>query len=308
MAMKQMQKARIVMTKQGKNVLQEKRILGELDHPFLLRLIATLQDKNSLYLITEFLQGGDIFGKLCDCAGIFSVATTKYYTACVIEAFSYIHQRNIIYRDLKPENLVLTDKGTLKIVDFGMAKRVEHITFTVCGTPEYMAPEIIHGKGHNRGVDYWALGILVYEMVVGHTPFADPSGSHLKIYKKIDKHCQKATSRSSGRNRNGVPFPAWLNEEGDIIDIVLKFLIPKPTMRLGVFKGGAENVRKHAWFKKPKFDWAALRQGELKPPIVPQVDDPWDASHFDEFDADVDEIIPYESKGIPLEKSWEIEF
>ena len=156
-------------------------------------------------------------------------------------------------------------------------------------------------------MDYWALGILVYEMVVGHTPFADPSGSHLKIYKKIDKHCQKATSRSSSR-RNGVPFPAWLDEEREIIDIVLKFLIPKPTMRFGVVKGGAENVRKHAWFKKTKFDWKALRDGDLKPPIVPQVDDEWDASHFDEFDADVDEIIPYESKGIPLEKSWEIEF
>ena len=92
-----------------------------------------------------------------------------------------------------------------------------------------------------------------------YTPFADPSGSHLKIYKKIDKHCQKATSRSSSR-RNSVPFPAWLDEEKEIIDIVLKFLIPKPTMRLGVVKGGAENVRKHAWFKKTKFDWKALRQ------------------------------------------------
>lgn len=309
MAMKQMQKSRIVQTKQCKNVIQEKRIMEELDHPFLLRLLATGHDDDCVYLITEFLQGGDIFAKLCDCDGIFSIATTRYYTACVVEAFGYMHGKNIIYRDLKPENLVLTDKGVLKIVDFGMAKHVPHMTFTVCGTPEYMAPEIIHGKGHNKGVDYWALGILVFEMIIGHTPFADPSNNHIQIYKKINRHCNQALSRSRSK-RATVEFPNWIAKEPHAVDIVLKFLIPKPTMRLGCVKGGTQNIRRHPWFKSAKFDWSSLLSGEMNPPIVPQVDDKWDACHFDEWPSNTAAIVKYEPSEAmaAYERIWKEEF
>lgn len=306
MAMKQMQKARIVMTKQCKNVIQEKRIMHELNHPFLLKLIATVRDQHCLYLITEFLQGGDIFAKLCDCDGIFSVATTRYYIACVTEAFHYIHDLKIVYRDLKPENLVLTEKGVLKVVDFGMAKHVAHITFTVCGTPEYMAPEIIHGKGHNKAVDYWALGILVYEMIIGHTPFADASNNHLKIYKKIDKHC--SYSARNGRKKSTIEFPKWIQKEPYVVDIVLKFLIAKPIMRLGCLKGGAEVIRRHQWFKSARFNWKHLLNGQMKPPIIPKVSDKWDACHFDEWGPDSKDITPYVNQGQAYEKLWEDEF
>lgn len=310
MAMKQMQKARIVMTKQSKNVIQEKRIMQEMDHPFLLKLIAVCNDANCLYLITEFLQGGDIFAKLCDCDGIFSVETTKYYIACVTEAFDYIHNLMLIYRDLKPENLVLTEQGVLKVVDFGMAKRVPHITFTVCGTPEYMAPEIIHGKGHNKAVDYWALGILVYEMIIGHTPFADPSNNHLKIYKKIDRHCKYNSGghHSSKGKKTTIEFPQWMKSEPDVVNITHNFLMPKPTMRLGCSKGGCDLIRQHPWFKKTTFNWEALRKGKLKPPIVPKVSDKFDAVYFDEWGPDTKDILPYEPTSAEYEKLWDAEF
>jgi len=209
----------------------------------------------------------------------------------------------------KPENLVLTDKGVLKIVDFGMAKRVPHITFTVCGTPEYMAPEIVHGKGHNKAVDYWALGILMYEMVIGHTPFADPSNNHLKIYKKIDKHCKQYTAGGRAeKKKSTIEFPKWIAKEPHVVDIVHRFLSPKPIMRLGCIKGGANTIRQHLWFKSVRFNWKRLQEGVMKPPIIPKVADEWDACHFDEWGPDMKAITPYVRKGTHFEKLWEDEF
>lgn len=187
-ALKKMQKARIVKTGQQRNVVNEKRVLSTCRHPYILKLVASFKDKNCLYMLLEFLQGGDIFGHLYKQGGRFNVPQSQYYSATVLLVLEYLHNKDIAYRDLKPENLVLDSRGYLKVVDFGFAKTVKDRTYTLCGTPEYLAPELVQGKGHNRAVDYWALGILLYEMLSGYSPFADEErNDQLTIYKNIIK-------------------------------------------------------------------------------------------------------------------------
>ena len=118
-------------------------------------------------MLCEFLQGGDLFSHIVNKGGILSHDATRFYVGGVTLVFQYLHERSVVYRDLKPENLVLDEDGFAKVVDFGFAKRCER-TYTLCGTPEYLAPEIIKGKGHGKGADYWALGILIFELLCGH--------------------------------------------------------------------------------------------------------------------------------------------
>lgn len=135
-----------------------------------------------LLMLLEFVEGGELFTYLRN-EGRFPHNTVRFYSAEIVTALEYLHQRNIVYRDLKPENLLLNRGGHLKLTDFGFAKKVTDRTWTLCGTPEYLAPEVINSKGHNKAVDWWALGILVYEMYCGWPPFFDEQP--LKIYEKI---------------------------------------------------------------------------------------------------------------------------
>eukprot|EP00494_Astrolonche_serrata_P027951 UN28216 len=133
--------------------------------------MCSYKDKHHVYFLLELCQGGDLFARLRR-EQYFENDTARFYAACVIEAFDHMHRKNIIYRDLKPENLVLANNGYLKITDFGFAKHVPNgRTYTFCGTPDYLAPEIITGSGHHKGVDWWTLGILIYEMLTALPPF-----------------------------------------------------------------------------------------------------------------------------------------
>eukprot|EP00493_Phyllostaurus_siculus_P015210 UN15444 len=130
-----------------------------MNNPFLVNLRGTYKDKYKVYFLLDVCLGGELFTILRR-RRYFNEATSKFYAGCVVEAFDYMHSRRIIYRDLKPENLVLDDQGYLKVTDFGFAKVAEDKTFTLCGTPDYLAPEIVTGQGHGKGVDWWTLGIL----------------------------------------------------------------------------------------------------------------------------------------------------
>lgn len=210
-----MQKARVVKTGQQRNVMNEKKVLSTCRHPYILKLVATYEDRDCLYMLLEFLQGGDIFGHLYRQGGRFTYDISQYYAATVLSVLEYLHNKKVAYRDLKPENLVLDSRGHLKVVDFGFAKTVTDRTYTLCGTPEYLAPELVQGKGHNQAVDYWALGILIYEFFSGYSPFADDErNEQLTIYKNII--------------RGKIVFSSKLRED-HVKDLILRLLAPNPS-------------------------------------------------------------------------------
>ena len=172
--MKILKKNDIIKQKQVDHVYSEFNILTMLKHPFIVQLFGyNFEDPKYIYFIMEYIQGGELF-TLLRTKGTFPVPQTKFYIAHIITIFEYLHSKNIVYRDLKPENILINKNGYLKLTDFGFAKQLENEkTYTLCGTPEYLAPEIILNKGHGKAVDWWTLGILLYEMLVGIDPFSD---------------------------------------------------------------------------------------------------------------------------------------
>ena len=207
----------------------------------------------------------------------------KFYAAEVVLAIDYLHSMNIIYRDLKPENLLLDRHGHLKITDFGFAKEVPDITWTLCGTPDYLAPEVVSSKGYNKSVDWyvpmlsphcldptdpprrWSLGILVFEMLAGFTPFWD-SGSPLKIYENILK----------GR----VKYPPYIHPDAQ--DLLAKLITSDLTKRLGNLHGGSRDIMHHPWFAE--VTWERLAKKDIDAPYVPPVrGGAGDASLFDKY-------------------------
>jgi len=254
----------VVRLKQVEHVKNEKRILSEVSHPFLVDLVWSSRDANKfLYMLFPYVCGGELFSYLRS-AGRFSAPASMFYAAEIVSALDYLHSLSIVYRDLKPENLLLDRDGHLKITDFGFAKRItSDRTWTLCGTPEYLAPEIIQSKGHNRAVDWWALGILIFEMLAGYPPFFDdnPFG----IYEKI----------LSGK----IDWPRQV--EPVVKDLIKKLLVQDRTKRMGATKGGAEDVKRHRWFKN--IDWEDVAGRKLKPPIVPSVGHDGDARNYDDY-------------------------
>lgn len=167
-ALKCLKKQHIVATRQEEHVFSERTIMLSCKSPFICRLFRTYRDSKFVYMLLEACMGGEVWTILRD-KGYFDDTTTQFIIGCVLEAFEYLHRMGIVYRDLKPENLMLDDRGYVKLVDFGFSKYIGYSgkTWTFCGTPEYVAPEIILNKGHDRAVDYWALGILIHELLTG---------------------------------------------------------------------------------------------------------------------------------------------
>ncbi|XP_022916965.1 cAMP-dependent protein kinase catalytic subunit 3 [Onthophagus taurus] len=261
-AMKILNLADVIRLKQVEHVKNEKNILLEINHPFIVNLFWCHRDDTSIYMLFEYVCGGELFSYLRN-AGRFSTQNANFYACEIISAVDYLHSKNIVYRDLKPENLLLDKEGHLKITDFGFAKKLTDRTWTLCGTPEYLAPEIIQSKGHNKAVDWWALGILIYEMLVGYPPFYDdnPFG----IYEKI----------LSGKIE-------WVRHMDPVAkDLIKKLLVQDRTKRLGNMKSGADDIKRHRWFKG--IDWQDVIMRKLKPPIVPKISNDGDTSNFDEY-------------------------
>lgn len=169
-AMKILKKFEIIKTKQVDHVISENSILVEIDHPFLVGLKGFTQDARYLYFLMDYIPGGELFTYLRT-EGQLDAEQARFYAAQVTIMFEYMHSKNIIYRDLKPENILIDEEGYLKLTDFGFAKFCEGKTYTLCGTPEYLAPEVLLNKGHSKPVDWWTLGILTYEMIAGIDPF-----------------------------------------------------------------------------------------------------------------------------------------
>jgi len=261
-ALKILKKSEVIYLKQVEHVKTEKHILERISHPFIVNLFGAFKDPKNLYLMMEYIIGGEFFSHLRK-AGRFANDTSKFYAAEITLVFAYLHDLSILYRDLKPENLLLDRAGHCKVTDFGFAKKVDYRTWTLCGTPEYLAPEIILSKGHGKAVDWWALGILMYEMLAGYPPFYDEDP--LGIYQKI----------LEGK----IKFPWHFDRHSK--DLIKKLLTADLTKRLGNLKDGAEGIKKHKWFQE--INWDELLKRETPPPIKPDVGDDKDTNNFEKY-------------------------
>ncbi|KAL2218481.1 camp-dependent protein kinase type 2 [Thermoascus aurantiacus ATCC 26904] len=274
-AIKVLKKAQVVKMKQVEHTNDERRMLCRVKHPFLVTLWGTFQDSKNLYMVMDFVEGGELFSLLRK-SQRFPNPVAKFYAAEVTLALEYLHSQQIIYRDLKPENLLLDRHGHLKITDFGFAKEVSDITWTLCGTPDYLAPEVVASKGYNKSVDWWSLGILIFEMLCGFTPFWD-SGSPVKIYENI--------------LRGKIKYPPYMHP--DAVDLLSQLITPDLTKRLGNLRGGSEDVKRHAWFAE--VTWDRLLRRDIDAPYIPPVRaGQGDASLFDRYP---EETEPYGDTG-----------
>ena len=261
-ALKIMKKNVILKLKQVEHIKSEKLVLERVKHPFIITLLATFQDSVFLYMLLEYACGGELFSRLRK-EGRFANDVALFYICEIVLAFEYLHSLSIAYRDLKPENLLIDKSGHVKIADFGFAKQLSDKTYTLCGTPEYLAPEIIQNRGHHFAVDWWALGILIYEMIAGFPPFYDETP--VRIYEKI----------LSGRIEFSVVFDRYSK------NIIKKLLRENPSKRYGCGVKGVEAVKRHRWFRG--VDWARVLRKEIPSPWVPEVRSVDDTHFFDEY-------------------------
>lgn len=261
-AMKILKKVEIIKLKQVDHILSEVSILNLIDHPFLVRMTGITQNERYLYIVLEYVQGGELFTYLRTVQSLRN-EDAIFYSAQVILMFEYLHSKNIVYRDLKPENLLIDAQGYLKLTDFGFAKIIEGRTYTLCGTPEYLAPEILLQKGHGKPVDWWCLGILIYEMLVGIDPFSDEEP--MAVYQNILKGKLK--------------FPSTF--DSDAKSLVKHLLVADLGKRYGNLKGGVNDIKEHRWYNN--FDWNKLLHKELKAPWIPKIKNEGDTSNYSQY-------------------------
>lgn len=247
-AMKVLSKKDLVERDYVKKALNEKLMLQSLNCPFTIYLLYFSQDNSNIYFILPFVEGGELYNRLVQFVR-FNENVSKFYAAQVVLAFEYLHRCNVIYRDLKPENILIDHFGYIKITDFGLAKLVSHRTYTFCGTPDYVAPEVVLSLGYGKAIDWWALGVLIFEMSSGRTPFFG--------------HDVNETLE----NIVGIKYvmPKDFNE--DLKDIIESFLQYDVTKRMGNLKCGVEEIKSHPWFRE--INWLALLNRRVVPPYIP---------------------------------------
>tara|TARA_B110001452_G_scaffold193422_1_gene163396 strand:+ start:111 stop:1265 length:1155 start_codon:yes stop_codon:yes gene_type:complete len=273
-ALKILKKHDIVKMQLTARSFKELDILLTLSHPFLVTLLAAFQTESCNYLLMPFLPGGELYDLLRRTRR-FGTGPSRFYAAELASALTYMHARNVVCREIKPENLVLDTDGHMVLVDFGFCKRLDGPkgkTFTTCGTPEYLAPEIILSKGHGLCCDWWAFGILIFEMLHGEPPFTGERP--MLIYGKI--------------LANKLKIPERVRRDDDVTDLIQRLLVSDQETRLG--HGGASDVLAHAWFAE--IDWAAVVRRGLTPPFVPELSGPCDTAKFEEYPDSVESAEP----------------
>ncbi len=336
-ALKIQSKYELIMDQQAKGVVREKNIMQQLHHPFLINLVQTYQDDQRVYMLVGLVQGGELFGLLHQAThdGI-PENDSKFYAAGIIEGLSFMHRRHILYRDLKPENVLIDKYGYPVIVDLGFGTLTEcfheHIhgrimltsfplfcsqvcnrlhIYTVrchlllfrfgiflsltqmslvashsCGTPLYLAPEVILNRGHDKGADHWSYAVLLYEMIAGYTPFYTDGMDQMTLFRSI---C------------NGVyTFPSSGIMSMEIEDLLQRFFVVDSAKRLGSLARGINEIYAHKWFSD--IDFAELRRKEIEAPWVPEINDPLDKSNFENWDHLDDRTLKKDPPILPLEQ------
>lgn len=258
-AMKALQKAEVVKHKNVKQLYLEKRILQSITFPFLISLHVCCKDNLYVYFILPFEAGGELF-TLLRRMGNFSEPLAQFYAAQVVLALEYLHHCSIVHRDLKPENILISESGYIKLGDFGFGKLIKNRTWTICGTPEYIAPEIILSKGYTFSVDWWSFGILIYEMIAGCPPFYH--SDTMKLYEKILMGKYKSSDYMT---------PACKSLVKHLLDV-------DSTKRFGSLKAGVFDIKSHVWFSDT--NWHMILHQKVCPPFVPVCKNPGDAVNF----------------------------
>lgn len=257
-ALKYVKRSQMIAKKQVEHIFNEQQIQLSCDSPFIVKLYKTFKDDSYLYFLMEVCLGGELFVLLHNQKeGRFKENGAKFISACVLEALSFLHERGIIYRDLKPENLLIDKNGYIKLTDFGFAKHLEadERTTTFAGTPEYVAPEILASKAYDKSVDYWAYGILIFELLCGRSPFACPGGDDKDVFSKIE------------RGINKIKFPIYFAPS--VKTLIQQLCRSIPEQRLGCQMGGSDQIRKQKWFSN--FNWISLRNLQIPSPYKPQL-------------------------------------
>jgi len=285
-ALKALSKGYIVKSGMQQSVISEKKVQMLCDSPFVVKLFETFNGDQSLYFLLELALGGELYATYNKKDFYGKEGHAKFYVAGVVFAFDHMHERKIIFRDLKPENLLLNEKGHIKITDMGLAKICAGKTFTTCGTPDYFAPELVQSQGHTWSLDWWTLGILTFELLVGRPPFESPSP--MQIYQKVVKGINK------------VNFPK--KAKGPAEDLIKGLCRHEPSERLPMKKGGIENIQKHPWYNG--FDWEAMKNLTLTPPYLPQVKSKKDIANFSARKEDMPPHVLYKDNGTGWDKDF----
>ncbi|KAM3141578.1 hypothetical protein pb186bvf_006183 [Paramecium bursaria] len=250
-ALKLVSRAHIQQYGIHKHIQLERSVLQLMDHPFIMRFYRSYKDNENVYLLTEYIPGMELFDAIRE-IGLLSKNDSQFYISQMLLQMEYLHtQHKVIYRDIKPENLMVCDKGYLKLIDMGTAKPCAsgQKTFTIIGTPHYMAPEVISGKGYNQMADLWSVGVCLFEFICGGLPFAEDAEDPFEIYKEIVK--------------KPIQYPDYMSDKS--AKVIIEQLMNKTAeMRLG---GSYQSLKQNAWFKD--FNWDALMSLKLKPPMIP---------------------------------------
>ena len=266
-AIKSMRKDQLVSENITENILQEKKILSSSGNPFLLTLAFFFQSPDRLYFVTPYIRGGDMYNhleKLRKEGKHLDEKSVQFYAAQIALALEYLHDYSVVYRDLKPENILIDDDGYLQLCDFGAAVHLKGYDpeYSFAGSPEYVSPEMISGEGHTTATDWWSLGILIYEMLFGATPFYNKKKN--RMYELIQW--------------GEVKYPKDINVSSEAYDVINKLLAKNPEKRLGAH--GLDEIKKHPFFGTQIFD--DLLKRNLNPPFKPSIKDKNDTSNFDE--------------------------
>ena len=269
-AMKILDKKVLKIKKQQNHTKTERDLMVKINCPFIVNIKSAFQDDTNLYLVSEFMQGGDMFFHMHDGQIIiFNNEKTKFYMIELVLALEFLHKNNMVYRDLKPENILLDSLGHVKLTDFGLSKILEDEedkAFTLCGTPQYLAPEVLLRQGYDKMVDWWSLGCVMYEMLCGCLPFAIKRGLKLsmKIYERK------------------ISFPKGLDTNAK--DLIEKLLVVNPQNRIGFGPNGSDDIKNHPFFEG--VDWDLAMKKKLKPPFIPKLKNDTDLRYFDNIFTD----------------------
>jgi serine/threonine protein kinase len=261
-AMKVLNKDLLKSQKQRFHIQTERNIMIQVDHPFLIKLSWAFQTETKLYFVLEYCPGGELFN-LLQKRRVFTEDQARFYLVEIIMALEALHERDIIYRDLKPENVLLDKDGHIRLTDFGLSKMgitTSRGTFSLCGTPEYLAPEVLFRSGHGKAADWWTLGALLFEMLTGLPPF----------------YASKREDLFSKIKFAAPPLPSTLSMEA--ADLIRSLLVKDPESRLGGGLNGVADLKDHPFLSG--VNWGAHYRKEITPPFVPVIKTDLDLSNF----------------------------